>query len=204
MKHFDINLVAIAVCLALSAGAMAGNISEDNHSTAKDRIAAEYKLAKSRCDSLSGNRNDICVAEAKGAKDVALAELEASYKPSQETRYEARMAKGEANYAISMERCDELSGNAKDVCVKEAKSAKTAVESDAKADMKVSTATTAADETSVEARGKANVQAADAREEAKEDKVKAEYKVATEKCDAYAGASKDECLTRAKLLENVK
>ena len=36
--------------------------------TEKDRIDAEYKSAKARCDGLKGNAKDVCMAEAKGAK----------------------------------------------------------------------------------------------------------------------------------------
>lgn len=46
-----------------------------------------------------------------------------SYKPTVKTHYDARIAKAEADYDVARERCDDLAGNKKDVCVKEAKAA---------------------------------------------------------------------------------
>ena len=42
------------------------------------------------------------------------------------------MAKAETTYAVAKERCDDLSGNPKDVCVKEAKAAEVKAKADAK------------------------------------------------------------------------
>lgn len=210
MKKLNINVIAIALGLAFSAGSMAEGISKTDYQAGKDKIAAEYKSTKAACDSLSGNKNDICVADAKGKEKVAIAELEASYKPSRETRYEARVAKAEADYAVANERCDDLAGNTKDVCVKEAKAAEVTAKADAKAQMKTgdanatanektSAANAAANEKSANARIKASGQSADARKDATADKREAEYKVAKEKCDALAGGAKDECLGQAKV-----
>lgn len=187
VNKFNINMIALAVGLAFSAGAMAEGISKDDYTAGKDRIAAEYKAAKSGCASLSGNANDICIAEAKGREKIGIAELEASYKPSLETRYQARIARGEADYAVARERCNELAGNAKDVCVKEAKAAETAAKADAKAQMKIS-----------DANATANEKSAGARKDAAADKLDAQYGVAKEKCDTYAGSAKDQCLEQAK------
>ena len=188
MKNFNLNVIALAVSLAFSASAFAEGISKDEYKAGKDRIAAEYKLAKASCASLAGNPNDICVAEAKGAEKVAKADLEASYKPSHKTHYKASVAKAEADYAVSKEKCDDLAGNAKDVCVKEAKAAETSAEADAKAQLKSSDAKTTAREKSVDARKNAN-----------EDKIDAQYAVAKEKCDDLAGNAKDACVNEAKV-----
>ena len=187
MNKLNINVIALAVSLAFSAGAMAQSLSKSDYKAGKDKIAAEYKLAKAGCASLSGNRNDICVAEAKGNEKVALAELEASYKPSRETRYEARVAKAGAAYAVAKERCDDMTGNAKDVCVKEAKAAEIAAKADAKAQMKTSDANATASE-------KSN----DASKDAAAAKLDAEYKVVKEKCDNMTGNAKDVCVSNAK------
>ena len=61
--------------------------------TEKDRIAAEYKSAKAKCDGLKGNAKDICMAEAKGANKVAKAELEARDKDTDKAP--RRRAEGE-------------------------------------------------------------------------------------------------------------
>lgn len=180
MKISIIKPIALAFTLAFSAGAMAQAMSKVDYKSAKERIAGEYKAAKAACDSVSGNAKDVCVLEAKGKEDIATAELEYRYKPTEKNRYDVETVKAKANYATAKERCDDLSGNAKDVCVKEAKSVATAGKADAKA----------------------NRQTADARADASTEKHSAEYNVAKEKCDALAGASKDACMNKANTQHN--
>ena len=112
---------------------MAQGMAKADYQAGKGAITAEYKSARAACNSFSGNANDICVLEAKGKERVALAELEASYKPGAKTKYDARVAKAEADYSVAKERCDDLAGNPKDVCVKEAKAAQISAKADAKA-----------------------------------------------------------------------
>lgn len=188
MNTLNIHAIALAVSLTFSAGAMAQNVSKDNYLSVKDKIAADYKLAKASCDSLSGNPNDICMAGAKGNEKVALAELEAGYKSTPENRYQARVVRADAEYELAKERCDDRAGNTKDVCMKEAKSAETAAKADAKAQMKTA-----------DANATANEKSADARKDAAEDKLGAQYKVAKEKCDTYAGNAKVVCVNEAKV-----
>lgn len=187
MKTLNINAIALAASLAFSAGAMAQGISESDYEAVKEGIASKYKLAKADCASLSGNPGDICMAGAKGDETVALAELEASYKPTPEARYQARVARAEAGYGLAKARCDDRAGNTRDVCMKEAKSAETAAKADARAQMKTSDANAIASEKS-----------ADARKDATADKLEAEYKVAKEKCDTYAGRAQEACVNEAK------
>ena len=131
-------------------------------------IAAEHKAAKAACDPMAANAKDICLAQAKGAEKVAMAELTASYQPTTKARYDVRVARADADYA----------GNAKDVCVKEAKAVQTTAKADAK--------TTAGKEIAV------------ARQYASAEKRDADYAVAKEKCDALSGAAKDACIGSAK------
>ena len=198
MNTAKLKLIALALGAVFSAGAMAQAISKDDYKAGKDKISTEYKAAKATCDSMSGNTKDICVAEAKGKEKVATADLEASYKPTRKTHYEARVAKAEADYSVAKERCGDQAGNAKDVCVKVAKAAEVTAKADAKAQMKTSDANDTAKEKTADARTKANVQATDARNAATSDKVDAEYAVAKEKCNSLAGAAKDQCVDQAK------
>ena len=196
------NMTYIFVLAALgiipAPAALAQNLSKADYQSQKDTISKENKADKERCKSLSGNAKDICVAEAKGKEKVAKANLEAQYKPSIKNTYDASIAKADANYAIAKEKCDDLAGNPKDVCVKEAKAAQTAAKADAKAQEKSAKASTDANKTSAKAQGKANEKVADARKDAAEDKRDANYAVAKEKCDALAGAAKDRCMADAK------
>lgn len=87
MNKVNINVIALAVGLAFSVGAMAQSMSKSDYKADKEKITTEYKSAKASCASLSGNAKDICLAEAKGKEKIAKAELEASYKPTVKTRY---------------------------------------------------------------------------------------------------------------------
>ncbi len=199
MKNFNISAITLAVGLAFSVGAMAENMSKEQYKSHEKNIEAEYKVSKAACDSLAGNTKDICVAEAKGKKNVAKSELEENYKPSVKTRYNAHVAKAEADYAVAIEKCDDKGGNDKDVCVKEAKASKVHAMADAKAQMSTSKVNAVANEKSTDAQAKAMEKATDARKDATLEKRAADYAVAKEKCDVLAGNAKDLCMSDAKL-----
>lgn len=198
IKH-NYNVIALAIGLAVFGGAYAENMSKDSYNAGKDKIGADYKAAKSGCASLSGNAEDICIAEAKSVQKIARADLKAEYKPTRTSRYEANVARAEADYAVAKERCDDLAGNAKDVCVKEAKAMRTTGKADAKAQIKVSDANASASKTAAKAREQADGKVTEARDTASDDKRDAEFGVAKEKCDTFAGDAKDQCLGQAKL-----
>jgi hypothetical protein len=162
-------------------------MSKDSYTMAKTNADAQYKIDKDACSSMSGNAKDICVAQAKGKDHVAKADAEAAYENTPKAREKARVALGQANYDVAVEKCDDLAGNPKDVCVKEAKAGLVKAKADAKVD-RVATDT----------RHDAAVKQADARKDANADKRDADYKVAVEKCDALAGPSKESCVGNAK------
>jgi hypothetical protein len=162
--------------------------SKSNYDQAVKDADAQYKVAKQTCSSLSGNAKDICLAEAKGKNSVAKADAEAAYKNTAKARENARVVHAQAIYNVAVEKCDDLAGNPKDVCVKEAKAELVKGKSNAKVDRVASDTN----------RDAATTQA-DARKDANADKREAEYKVAIEKCDALAGAAKDACVSRAKV-----
>jgi hypothetical protein len=174
LQHFKVSLTC--VCLLALPTAYAANISKADYTAGKARISTTYKADRSACDSQSANAKDVCVQEAKAKEKVALAELEYSHTGKPADRNKIFVARAESAYAVAKERCDDLAGNAKDVCVKEAK----AVELKALADAKM---------------GK---EIGDARQDAAAEKLDADYKVAIEKCDALAGDAKNNCVAAAK------
>jgi hypothetical protein len=109
-------------------------MSEENYATAKNNAATQYKIDKDACSSLRGNANDICMAEAKGKEDVAKAEAEVAYENTPKTREGARIAHAQADYNVTIERCDDLAGKRWDACVKEAKAELVKGKADAKVD----------------------------------------------------------------------
>lgn len=173
--HFATRLT-LAALLTLTAVSVQAAMSKAEYKADKTTIASTYKADKSACARLTDNAKDICVEEAKAKEKVALAELEFNYtgKPADQTKLRTTQAK--TAYAVAKERCDDKSGNDKDVCVKQAK----AVEAAALADAKL-----------VKAVNKAEAKAVDT-------KVDANYKLALEKCDALSGDAKTNCVAAAK------
>jgi len=163
-------------------------MTKDNFTIARSNADAQYKLDKEACTSLSGNAKDICAAEAKGRDHAAKADAEAAYENTPKARQNARVAHAQATYDVSIEKCDDLAGNRKDVCVKEAKAELVTRKADARVDR-----------VSADARQESGSKQAEARRDASADKRDAGYKVAIEKCDALAGPAKDACVGTAKV-----
>lgn len=172
------NLKATFIVAALLAWpvAQAATMSKDDHKAAKTAIDATNKADKAACAPLAGNAKDVCLEEAKSKEKIALAELQYNFTGKPADQVKLRETQAKSAYAVSKEKCDDLKGNPKDVCVKEAK----AVEVKALADAKM---------------GK---EVGEARRDANMDKRDADYKVAAEKCDALSGDAKASCVVRAK------
>jgi hypothetical protein len=163
-------------------------ISKDAYDTAVKNAETQNKIDKDACSSRNGNAKDICLAEASGKEKIAKADAEAAYKSTPKAREDARVTRAEAGNNVAKEKCGELSGNPKDVCVKEADAALVKAKADAKVDR-----------VTVDSHKDAATKQADARKEANTDKRDAEYKVAIEKCAALAASAKDACISNAKV-----
>ena len=163
-------------------------ISKDAYDAAVKNAEAQYKMDKDACSSRSGNAKDICLEQAKGKEAIAKADAEAAYKNTPKAREDARVTRAEATYNIAKQRCDDLAGNAKDVCLKDANAALVAAKADAKVDR------VAADTQQESAK-----KVAEARQEAAADRRDADYKAAVERCDTLNGPAKDTCISDAKL-----
>lgn len=168
--------LAALLAAVFAAGAAQAALSDADYAARKKGIEAEYKNGRATCGSLAGNAKDICLEEAKGRQKVALATLEFDRKPDAKQREKLADARADAAYDVAKERCDDLAGNAKDVCVADAKAARTRAQADAKAEKVGATA----------------------RSEAAEAKNEAQYKAEVERCDSLAGDAKDACVNAAK------
>lgn len=184
MKH-KLLMLTIALSCTFAGNAMA--LTKDEYKGGKDRISADYKANKQRCDGFKANAKDVCESEAKGVEKVAKAELEAQYKPTPKNTEKVGFARADAAYDTAKEKCDDFAGNAKDVCVKDAKAAHVKAKEDAKV------AKAVADVNKVK-----TDKVADASQDANKAKNEADYKAARERCDALAGAPKDSCVNDAK------
>ena len=91
------------------------------------KAKADYNVAKEKCDDRKGNDKDVCVKEAKASFTSAKADAKVSKKTADATatkvaaKKDAAEDKRDANYSVAKEKCDAMSGDAKDVCVKQAK-----------------------------------------------------------------------------------
>ncbi|HEU4458083.1 MAG TPA: hypothetical protein VFR90_03070 [Methylibium sp.] len=173
-------LVAAALALACG-GAFAATMTRAEYSAQKDRIEADHKVAEAACARQKGNAKEICEEEAEGREEVAKAELEANYTGKPEDRRKLAEIRAKATYEVAEERCDDRSGNAKDVCVAEAK----AVLARAQADIKLAAES-----------GKLRNEAAKTRDEAG-------YKAEAEKCDSLSGDARSACMTSARARFNM-
>ena len=198
MKLHTLNHIALALGLSFGVTAFADTMTKAEYKDAKAKIEATYKAELVPCDSLAGNPKKVCTVEAKGNKKAALKTLDAKNDPTPRNQQQAADAKAEAAYDLAHQKCQEQTGNAKDVCIKEAKAAQVSAKADAKAQMKTADATKDANQTINKAANKAGEKVSDARSDAAADKNDAQYKVEKEKCDALAGAAKDNCMTQVK------
>ena len=178
---------AVAVALGFSSIGLAA-LSKEERKAEEDRITAEHKSAKDQCDNLKANARDICVAEANGTNKVAKANLDARDKGSLKAQMDARLARAEAEYDVAKERCDDLAGNVKHVCVMDAKAALARGKADAKLDRE-----------SKEANRDANERVSQAQDAAFRETTRAEFLAARERCDRYAGDTRDRCVSDAKV-----
>lgn len=177
MKNILSNLVVCSLAFGFATAAPAATTeAKAAYGAAKDTATANYKMARAKCDALSANPKKVCIEEAKAAEKRSKAEAEAQYKNTPKAHMNARIAAADGDYAVAKAKCGAHSGNAKDVCVKEAKAVHTKAVVDAKSSKEIG----------------------EIKSDAQHDKHDADYKVALEKCDALAGASKDACIASAK------
>ncbi len=171
-----LNTTLAVAALAVGSATFAASMSKEDYRARKSQISDSYKVDKKSCDSLAGNAKDICTEEAKGKEKVARAEVEYQYTGKPRDAQKVAEAKANAVYEVAKERCDDLAGNPKDVCVKQAKATHVSAKADAKASKDVAVT----------------------RNDAADEKRDAQYKVAAEKCDALSGDAKTSCIKAAK------
>ena len=172
----SLRATCVAALVLLSGAAQAAAMNKTEYTAARSQADVTYKTESGSCSAMAGNAKDICKLEAKGHLSVAKAEAEYAYSGKPDDMRKVSKAKIDAAYDVERERCDDQSGNGKDVCVKTAK----ATRDKALADLKLGKTVAAA-----------RTDAADAKRDA-------DYKVAAEKCDALSSDAKTACINAAK------
>ncbi|MDL9997070.1 hypothetical protein QTI24_00540 [Variovorax sp. J22P240] len=115
------HLLMIAIASTCLIAGQASAMTSDEYKVAKEKIEADYKVDKAKCDTLKDNAKDVCDKEAKGKENVAKAELEQQYKPSESHARNVKEEQVKATYEVAKEKCDDLKGDAKNACEKQAK-----------------------------------------------------------------------------------
>ena len=175
--HSPVVTVVLAAALAVAcAAAQAANFSKSSYDSARADIKATYKGERDNCGSLAGNAKDICVEQAKGREAVALAQLEYNYTGKVADEQKLYAVRADTRYELAKERCDDLGGDAKDVCLRQARTEHEKAQAEIKLAKKVTAAI----------------------DEADQSRMKADYKLAIEKCSQLAGDAKDSCVSAAK------
>lgn len=175
-KTRSLSLALAGASLLMAGAAQASNFSKAVYNGAKDDIKATYRGEHEACKALSGNARDICVQQAKGHEKVALARLEFDYSGQASDEVKWMKARYEARYDVAIERCDDLAGDAKALCVREAKTTRDKAKADVKLAKQVSAAV----------------------DDAESARLKADYKLARERCDTLGGDAREACVASAK------
>ena len=178
---FRLNASAFAAALSLSAllacaPAHAAPIGMADYNAGKTKISADAQTDKLACQAMTGNAKDICQEEAKAKEKNARAALEYGHTGKAADEKKMLTVQVDTAYDVAKEKCDDQTGNAKDVCVQQAKT----VHTKAIAELKLVKAV------------------ADAGRDVTEAKREADLKLANEKCDALAGDAKSSCQADAK------
>lgn len=96
------------------------NDAKSRESAVVAAAEADYDVAKAKCGAQTGNEKDVCMKEAKAAETRAKADAKAGRK-SNDAMADAKSDKRDADYKVAKEKCDAMSGDAKDRCTAEAK-----------------------------------------------------------------------------------
>jgi hypothetical protein len=115
--------VAVLCLFAIGTSRAADSAATDRKNEYKVAIAhadADYKAAKEGCKTRQGNDRDVCMQQAKADHVKATEEAKAQLKSGM-AMADAREDTRDAQYKVAKEKCDALSGEAKDTCVNEAK-----------------------------------------------------------------------------------
>ncbi len=179
--NFALNTSTLAATLSLSAllafaPAQAAQIGLADYKAGKTKIAADYKADKLACQAMTANAKDVCQEEAKAKEKNGLAALEYGHTGKASDEKKMLAVKVDTAYDVAKEKCDDATGNAKDVCVQEAKT----VHTKGLAELKLVKEVAAAGRDSTEASREADL------------------KLANEKCDALSGDAKSSCQSAAK------
>ena len=81
MKKTLLVILMSAASIAVTANAVAATAeAKATYAAANDAASVDFKMARAKCDSLTENKKDVCIAEAKAARVFVEANAKAQYK----------------------------------------------------------------------------------------------------------------------------
>ena len=101
--------------------ASATGMDKSAYTAEREKIEADFKAAKQKCDPLKGNAQDVCKAEAKYEEQAKKADLEVKYKGTTDAKYDGAVKKAKAKHDLEKQKCHDLKGADQTACKKQAK-----------------------------------------------------------------------------------
>jgi len=96
------------------------------------RIDAEFEAARERCDDLAGQAKDVCLAEARADRRIRKVEVAARDQGTPKARYDADIARAEAEFVVAKERCGVRAAADRETCVTDARAREARVKEEAR------------------------------------------------------------------------
>lgn len=116
--------MAIRIALVAALGWCGASLAAEpapSHALALQRVDADYEAARARCDPLAGQVQEICLAAARAARLIEKADIAARAQGTSKARYDAQIARAEAEFVVAKERCGLRAGAARELCTAEAR-----------------------------------------------------------------------------------
>lgn len=117
MNKHNINAILAVTSLTFSAAAMALTLSEHEYHSIKKSIAVDYRSDLENCASYASNEKKLCMSVAKSSSKLALAELDARYRPADQAEYKVSMDKAASDYKLSQQNCISQTQELKVLCL---------------------------------------------------------------------------------------
>jgi len=111
---------AAFLLLCAAAGAV-GQTADSTVALELQRIDAEFDAARERCDDRAGQAKEVCLAEARAERRIRKVELAARGQGTPKARYDADIARAEAEFVVAKERCGVRAGDDRAGCIADAR-----------------------------------------------------------------------------------
>jgi hypothetical protein len=161
-------------------------LTRDEVKANKVRIEEQYDHAQQRCRRVEGHARALCNEQARGERDVQLAELDMQAQPTPENDQKLRLQKAESSYSLALIRCKDMDGQARDICRKDAKTVYSEAKAEARLQKEVA-AHTLRSENTVRERSAMAEKISDA-----------QYAAARQRCEMLPAEGRDNCLADAR------